>query len=38
MKQFLMSVSRPEIPQDFRLAQFFLLRVEKPHGGFSTPH
>jgi hypothetical protein len=27
-------VSRPEIPQNFRLTQFFLFRVEIPSGDF----
>jgi len=33
-KQFHKSVSRPEIPENFRLAQFFFLCAQKPPGGF----
>jgi len=37
MKQYHKSASRPEIPQNFRLAQRFFLRVEKPSWFFNAP-
>jgi hypothetical protein len=36
-KQFLQSVSRPEIPQNFMAHEVLLLRVEKPPWFFNAP-